>query len=776
MNDDEVKNPGSAWPRHGAMLPGYGQPGWGGSDDAGGGAPDAGGSGPSDGGVPAGAPAPAGPWPASDNEQRSAYERERQARRVPTNHPAHRPAPGNNNEDHQKRVRRISLWGLVALVILAVVSWNMVSSSQWHPISTSEGIALLKGDTVERAEVTDGSNTVKLWLSKSTKTVVPKGDDTESIDAGKQVTFQYVDPQGESVLKLVGDANIKNGYDSVVPQTSIWTSLLLTFLPMILIFALFFWLIRNQASLMNPSRDNQNAEAEMPDVTFADVAGEDEAVQEVAEVVDFLKHPAKYEALGARIPRGVLLYGPPGTGKTLLARAVAGEAGVPFYSASASEFVEMFVGMGASRVRDLFKKAKKKAPAIIFIDELDAVGRGRGSSALGSNDEREQTLNQLLVELDGFDERDAVVLIAATNRPDVLDEALLRPGRFDRQIAVDAPDMNGRYEILKVHAKGKPLGKDVDLRGLAKRTPGYSGADLANVLNEAALLAARRNASEISNADMDEASDRVMAGPQRRSRPMTPEDRRMTAYHEGGHAIAAAALHYTDPVTKVTILPRGKALGYTMVMPTEDKYSVTRNELLDQLVYALGGRVAEEVVFHDPSTGASNDIEKATETARKMVTEYGMSAKIGAVKVGSSEKDALGRSADGEHSDQLAHTVDAEVRALMEQAHQDAWRIITENRDVLDELATRLLDEETVLEAELTEIFKNVVKAPERPVWLSAPDRTVSSKPPVPLPAEPRGAHGDTPDSTRGDTPGSANGEAPGTRNGGTNGGHASTW
>jgi len=459
----------------------------------------------------------------------------------------------------------------------------------------------------------------------------------------------------------------------------------------------------------------------MPEVTFDDVAGEDEAVEELEEIREFLSEPEKFQAVGAKIPKGVLLYGPPGTGKTLLARAVAGEAGVPFYSMSGSEFVEMFVGVGASRVRDLFEQAKEDAPAIIFVDEIDAVGRHRGSGMGGGHDEREQTLNQLLVEMDGFDANTNVILIAATNRPDVLDPALLRPGRFDRQVSVEAPDMAGRAAILKVHAKGKPMTRDVDLELVAKRTPGFTGADLANVLNEAALLTARSNAHLIDNRALDEAIDRVIAGPQKRTRVMNEHEKAVTAYHEAGHALCAAAGAYSDPVTKVTILPRGKALGYTMVMPSDDKYSTTRNELLDQLVYAMGGRVAEELVFRDPTTGASNDIEKATATARQMVTDFGMTRSVGAVKLGTTENETvLGLSATSrDFSEDVAATVDAEVRALMDAAHREAWQILTRNRDVLEELATQLLEKETLLEKDLERIFAPVVKQPERPLWSS---------------------------------------------------------
>ena len=460
---------------------------------------------------------------------------------------------------------------------------------------------------------------------------------------------------------------------------------------------------------------------EMPDVTFADVAGEDEAVEELEEIREFLSEPEKFRAVGAKIPKGVLLYGPPGTGKTLLAKAVAGEAGVPFFSMAASEFVEMFVGVGASRVRDLFDQAKENAPAIIFVDEIDAVGRHRGSGTGGGHDEREQTLNQLLVEMDGFDANTHVILIAATNRPDVLDPALLRPGRFDRQVSVEAPDMAGRAAILKVHAKGKPLNDDVDLELVAKRTPGFTGADLANVLNEAALLTARSNAHLIDNRALDEAIDRVIAGPQKRTRVMRDHEKRVTAYHEAGHALCAAAGAYSDPVTKVTILPRGRALGYTQVMPQDDKYSTTRNELLDQLVYAMGGRAAEEIIFRDPTTGASNDIEKATATARKMVTDYGMTSAVGAVKLGTTENETvLGLNATNrDFSEQVAATVDAEVRSLLDTAHREAWEILTRNRAVLDQLAEELLTRETLLEKDLERIFADVVKQSERPLWRS---------------------------------------------------------
>jgi cell division protease FtsH len=473
-------------------------------------------------------------------------------------------------------------------------------------------------------------------------------------------------------------------------------------------------------------------------VTFDDVAGVDEALEELAEIKEFLTEPAKFQAVGAKIPKGVLLYGPPGTGKTLLARAVAGEASVPFYSISGSDFVEMFVGVGASRVRDLFEQAKQHAPAIIFVDEFDAVGRHRGAGLGGGHDEREQTLNQMLVEMDGFDVKTNVIMIAATNRPDILDPALLRPGRFDRQVAVEPPDLKGREQILEVHSKGKPMAEGVDLVAVARRTPGFTGADLANVLNEAALLTARQGGKQVDDHTLDEAIDRVVAGPQKRTRVMKIKEQKITAYHEGGHALVAAALRYTDPVTKVTILPRGRALGYTMVMPTEDKYSTTRNELLDQLAYAMGGRVAEELVFHDPTTGASNDIEKATATARKMVTQFGMSATLGAVRLGQESSEVfLGRDVghQRDYSEDIAARIDIEVRTLMEHAHDEARDILVEYRDVLDRLVLELLDKETLNAEQLAEIFTDVVKRPERQVWISGDNRAVD-RGPVLTPAE----------------------------------------
>ncbi|MBN9239618.1 MAG: cell division protein FtsH [Micrococcales bacterium 70-64] len=626
--------------------------------------------------------------------------------------------------------------GPIPYIILAIAAvWigtSLLSGNGFKEVSTQEGLSLLKGSTVDTVKIVDGEQRVDLTLTKA------DGDN------GTHVQFYYVAPRGAEVVTAINAANLKNGFDDEVPQTNFFTQLLGILLPFVLIAAIFYFLLSRMQGGGNRVMQFGKSKAklvgkEAPKVTFADVAGSDEAIEELEEIKDFLKEPAKFLAVGARIPKGVLLYGPPGTGKTLLARATAGEAGVPFYTISGSDFVEMFVGVGASRVRDLFDQAKQNSPAIIFIDEIDAVGRHRGAGIGGGNDEREQTLNQLLVEMDGFDVKTNVILIAATNRPDVLDPALLRPGRFDRQIGVDSPDLQGRKQILEVHAKGKPMADGVDLEVLARKTPGFTGADLANVLNEAALLTARSNAQLIDNRALDEAVDRVMAGPQRRTRLMNDKEKLITAYHEGGHALAAASMRNTDPVTKVTILPRGRALGYTMVLPLEDKYSVTRNELLDQLTYAMGGRVAEEIVFHDPTTGASNDIEKATSIARRMVTEYGMSAKIGSVKLGAAAGEPfMGRDlgATRDYSDTLAETIDEEVRLLIDQAHDEAWKMLNENRATLDRLATELLQKETLDHTQLAEIFKDVKKLPERPQWLSSKTRPLSDLPPVKVPSK----------------------------------------
>ena len=647
---------------------------------------------------------------------------------------------GRKNGNENKPVWQSPwLWGAV-LVIMVVLMFQMFAGSGTKTIDTKDGFALLNQGKATYAEITDNKQVVRLELKNDYS---KKDPDTGKVtNYGKNVQFYYTFAQGAQVAKAVENGDLSKGWTSNIEQTSMMSYLIISILPFIIFFALFWFLMSRMGGaggmlgMGGKKNSGKLLEGQTPTTKFADVAGEDEAVAEVEEIKDFLKDPSKYKALGARIPRGVLLYGPPGTGKTLLARAIAGEAGVPFYSMAGSDFVEMFVGLGASRVRDLFDEAKKNAPAIIFIDEIDAVGRKRGSGTGGGHDEREQTLNQLLVEMDGFDNDTNLIIIAATNRPDVLDPALLRPGRFDRQVGVAAPDLEGREAILKVHAKGKPFVPDVDLHMVAVRTPGFTGADLANVLNEAALLCARAGAQLIDNRAIDEAIDRVQAGPKRKSKGMALEELRNTAYHEGGHALVAAALNNTDPVTKVTILPRGRALGYTAVMPTSDRYSQSRNQLLDQMAYAMGGRTAEEIVFHDPTTGASNDIEKATNIARTMVIEYGFSDKLGAIKWG--DDDDQTTVMDGlqprKYSDRTAEVIDDEVLKLVETAHTEAWTIINENRDILDELVRQLLVKETLNEKELAEIFAPIKKAPVRPVWLSNERRPDSDKPPVEIP------------------------------------------
>ena len=622
-------------------------------------------------------------------------------------------------------------WVMVPLIMLLAGGWFMWGFFSPRAVTTSEGLALISGDTVEQVVLNEGTQQVNLTLTENYVHQSTGGDD-KTVDLGKNVYFTYSYVQTKDILDTVADKAPAKGWNAVRPQSGILGGVLQLLISLVILGGAFYFIMRSMSGsrMMGGFTQSRAKEfnQERPDVTFADVAGEDEAVEELEEIREFLASPDKFHKVGARIPRGVLLYGPPGTGKTLLAKAVAGEANAPFFSISGSEFMELYVGVGASRVRELFERAKKNAPAIIFVDEIDAVGRHRGSGIGGGNDEREQTLNQLLVEMDGFDERANIILIAATNRPDILDPALLRPGRFDRQIAVEAPDLKGREAILKVHAQGKPLTQQVDLRQIAKRTPGFTGADLANVLNEAALLTARSNMQFIDERAIDEAIDRVIAGPQKRTRVMNDHDKAVTAYHEAGHALAAAALNYTDPVTKVTILPRGRALGYTMVMPTEDRFNKTRNQLLDDLVYGMGGRVAEEIVFRDPSTGPANDIQQATKTARAMVTDYGMSDRIGMVKLGDADTEAFGHgSGEGPRSfsDETAAIIDEEVRRLLDNAMREAWRILSANRAVLDTLASRLLEEETLDEAQLAEIFKDVVKAPERPVWNYQSDAAV---------------------------------------------------
>jgi cell division protease FtsH len=630
----------------------------------------------------------------------------------------------------EKFFRGPLFWIVVAILAVTIFGQITGAGNRYTQVDTSRALAAISQSEVESAVLIDRSQKIRLILKPG---VLIKGD--------SKVEASYIARQEPTLIDALSANSPTKGWTVEVPSQSIFVSFLFSIFPILLIGFLFFFLMSraqggNRVFSFGKSRAKLQ-DNDVPQNTFADVAGADEAIAELEEIKDFLANPSKYALLGAKIPKGVLLYGPPGTGKTLLARAVAGEAKVPFYSISGSDFVEMFVGVGAARVRDLFAQAKTNAPAIVFVDEIDAVGRQRGAGMGGGHDEREQTLNQLLVEMDGFETGGQVILIAATNRPDVLDPALLRPGRFDRQIAVDRPDLKGREEILKVHAKTKPLSDEVDLITYARRTPGFTGADLANVLNEAALLAAREEKKVITNSQIDEAIDRVMAGPQRKSRIMSDDERRVTAYHEAGHALVAHALPHTDPVHKVTIMPRGRALGYTMVLPDEDKYSTTRNQLLDQLAYSLGGRAAEELIFHDPSTGASNDIEKATALARAMVTQYGMTEAIGAIKLGADASEPfMGRDYghQRDYSESVAATVDAEIRKFIENAHQEAFDILVDNRTTLDAMVVRLLEVETLNKEEIAQIFKKVNSWPRRPAWTGSANRTPSQQPPVAVP------------------------------------------
>ncbi len=630
----------------------------------------------------------------------------------------------------KKILRGPLFWIIAALIAVSVFGQISTSGEEFKKVETSLILNEISLNNVESALVIDKEQKVQVVLK-----------DGEFVEGSNKLEASYVAGQETLIVELLTSNPPSANWDIKVPTQSFFVSLILSILPILLIiFLLLLFMGGGQGSrVLSFGRSRAKLQnKEMPTNTFIDVAGADEAVAELREIKDFLASPEKYKAIGAKIPKGVLLYGPPGTGKTLLARAVAGEAKVPFYSISGSEFVEMFVGVGASRVRDLFAQAKQNAPAIVFVDEIDAVGRQRGAGLGGGNDEREQTLNQLLVEMDGFEANGQVILIAATNRPDVLDPALLRPGRFDRQISVDRPDLKGRAAILAVHAKNKPVAKDVDLPSFAKRTPGFTGADLANVLNEAALLAARQERKAIKNSDIDEAIDRVMAGPQKVSRLMTEEERRITAYHEGGHALVAHALPHTDPVHKVTIMPRGRALGYTMVLPDEDRYAVTRNQMLDQLAYTMGGRAAEELIFHDPTTGASNDIEKATNLARAMVTQYGMTQRLGAIKLGISDSQPfLGRDYghQRDYSENVAAIVDSEIREMIENAHQEAFDILVANRETLDRMVEELLENETLNKEEIERIFKKVKKVKPRAAWTGSQQRVPSNLPPVALKA-----------------------------------------
>ena len=635
--------------------------------------------------------------------------------------------------------RRPVVWIILVIIGAIALSSFFTGGPSYHKVDTSVALEQLEKGGIEKVVIQDKEQTIRIDLKETARF-----GNTET----KRIEAQYPYQVGDDIWNKVQEAKtagrITGPANTEVSSDSVFLTLLVNLLPIaVLVVLLLLFMSQMQGGgsrVLNFGKSRAKMiTKDMPKTTFADVAGADEAVEELQEIKDFLQNPAKYQALGAKIPKGVLLFGPPGTGKTLLARAVAGEAGVPFYSISGSDFVEMFVGVGASRVRDLFEQAKANAPAIIFVDEIDAVGRHRGAGMGGGHDEREQTLNQLLVEMDGFDTKGGVILIAATNRPDILDPALLRPGRFDRQIAVDTPDMEGRKAILRVHAKGKPFAPDVDLDAVARRTPGFTGADLANVINEAALLTARHGKRAITNEYLEEAIDRVIAGPQRRSRVMSEHEKKITAYHEGGHALVAWALPHAAPVHKVTILSRGRSLGHTLVLPTEDKYTQTRSEMIDTLAYALGGRAAEELVFHEPTTGAGNDIEKASALARAMVTKYGMSAKLGAVKYGnSSDEPFLGRTMGHErdYSDAVAAEIDAEVRALIELAHDEAWEILTEYRDVLDDIVLELMEKETISQADMARICARVVKRPPMAPYNGFGKRRPSNKPPVLTPAE----------------------------------------
>ena len=585
---------------------------------------------------------------------------------------------------------------LFYLLIIMVIIWMFdlygEKNSKPADISYTSFMQHVQQDEIKQVTIVDNVISGKLKDGKEFSTVAPNDSKlVEKLEAKK------VDIKAE-----------------LPPQPPWWMSILSSILPMLIIVGLWFMLMNQGGAgggkVMNFGKSRaRRYDEEKLKITFKDVAGAEEAKQELEEVVEFLKHPQKYNDLGAKIPKGVLLYGPPGTGKTLLAKAVAGEAGVPFFSISGSDFVEMFVGVGASRVRDLFDQAKKSAPCIVFIDEIDAVGRQRGAGLGGGHDEREQTLNQLLVEMDGFSANEGIIMIAATNRPDILDPALLRPGRFDRQILVVRPDIKGLTEILKVHVKGKPIGQDVNLDVIAQRTPGFTGADLSNLVNEAALLTARKDKKAINMPEMEEAAERVIMGPERKSRVISDKEKRLTAYHEGGHTIVGMLLEHTDPVHKVTIIPRGRAGGYTLSLPKEDKYYATRSEMLDELKVLLGGRVAEALVLKEISSGASNDLQRATQLARQMICEYGMSENIGPVTFGHRQDQVfLGRdiARDKDYSEEVAAEIDKEVRSFMEDAYAATEKLLSDNIDKLHVIAKALMEKETLEEEEINQLVK----------------------------------------------------------------------
>ncbi|MBH0781295.1 ATP-dependent zinc metalloprotease FtsH [Nocardia bovistercoris] len=635
---------------------------------------------------------------------------------------------------------------IIAGILLVVYAFSYFGNDTrgWKNVDTSVALSQLDDkQNVKKVQIDDREQQLRIELNN--------GNDA----TGGQTKIITKYPGGSETSSQIFQAVQKSGapYDTAVKQDSWFTQILLLVLPMVILLGLFIFVMARmqgggRGGMMGFGKSKaKQLSKDMPKTTFADVAGADEAVEELYEIKDFLQNPVRYQALGAKIPKGVLLYGPPGTGKTLLARAVAGEAGVPFFTISGSDFVEMFVGVGASRVRDLFEQAKQNSPCIIFVDEIDAVGRQRGAGLGGGHDEREQTLNQLLVEMDGFGDRTGIILIAATNRPDILDPALLRPGRFDRQIPVGNPDLAGRRAILRVHSQGKPISTDADLDGLAKRTVGMSGADLANVINEAALLTARENGAVITGDALEESVDRVIGGPRRKSRIISEHEKKITAYHEGGHTLAAWAMPDIEPVYKVTILARGRTGGHAMTVPEDDKGLMTRSEMIARLVMAMGGRAAEELVFHEPTTGASSDIDQATKIARAMVTEYGMSSRLGAVRYGQEQGDPfLGRSmgVSSDYSHEVAGAIDEEVRNLIEAAHTEAWAILNEYRDVLDVLATALLEKETLHRKELEELLAAVQKRPRITAFNDFGDRVPSDKPPVKTPGELAAERGET--------------------------------
>lgn len=600
-----------------------------------------------------------------------------------------------------KFFRNVSFYLLIIIIAISIIDYYSSKTTTKQELSYTQFLHSVEEQKVERVTIVENSIRGKLKDGQEFTTIAPN------------------DP---TLINTLRDKNVDIKAEQP-PQPPWWTTIFSSILPMLLLIGVWFFIMQqtqgggNRVMSFGKSRAKLHTEDKIK-VTFADVAGADEAKQELEEVVEFLKHPKKFNDLGARIPKGVLLFGPPGTGKTLLARAVAGEAGVPFFSISGSDFVEMFVGVGASRVRDLFEQAKKSAPCIVFIDEIDAVGRQRGAGLGGGHDEREQTLNQLLVEMDGFGVNEGIIIIAATNRPDILDPALLRPGRFDRQIVVDKPDVKGRGEILKVHTRGKPIAKGVVLEVLARRTPGFTGADLSNLVNEAALLAARRNKKRIEMAEMEEAVERVVAGPERKSKVISDKEKKLTAYHEAGHALVGMMLTHTDPVHKVSIIPRGRAGGYTLMLPKEDRYYATRSELLDQLKTLLGGRVAESLVLGEISTGAQNDLERATELVRKMITEFGMSEVLGPITFGRRQEQVfLGRdiSRDRNYSEEVASSIDREVRRLIEDAYAKTEEMLKQHIDKLHLVATVLLERETLEGEQLDQLLKTG-KIEEKPL------------------------------------------------------------